>query len=158
MKRVFETPESCFHRAAGGVVVSDLSPEASVAVLHRTDGEWTLPKGHLEGDESPREAALREIEEEVGLRDLKIIADLETIRYTFHESKDPKPHQKEVVFYLALSPAGVCPLEIEDNPKFKEAIWLPLPEAERLCTYPTVRAVLRKARDFLERPSGDQIP
>lgn len=31
------------------------------------DGEYTLPSGHLEGDETPRQAACREAQEEVGV-------------------------------------------------------------------------------------------
>jgi len=52
-------------RAAGGVIVRD----GSVLLVHRPKyDDWSLPKGKLEGDESWEQAALREVEEETGLR------------------------------------------------------------------------------------------
>ena len=158
MKHVRKTPEATYHLSAGGVVVSALAPDAEIALLHRVDGEWTLPKGHLEGDESTREAALREIEEEIGLRDLEIISDLGTTRYTFQKPDDPLPHHKEVAFHLVLSSRGRLPLIPEDNPKFDCARWIPSEEAERLCTYPEFQDVIRRARKALLDPSSNQKP
>jgi 8-oxo-dGTP diphosphatase len=53
-------------RAAGGVVVD---AEGRVAIVHRPrHGDWSLPKGKLDPGEDWEAAALREIEEECGLR------------------------------------------------------------------------------------------
>ena len=52
-------------RAAGGVVLRD----GRVAVVHRPHhGDWSLPKGKLDHGETWERAALREVEEECGLR------------------------------------------------------------------------------------------
>lgn len=37
-------------------------------VMHRKNGKWTQPGGHIEDDETPEECALREAYEETGLR------------------------------------------------------------------------------------------
>ena len=51
--------------AAGGVVVRD----GRVLLVHRPRyDDWSLPKGKLDPGESFEEAALREVEEETGLR------------------------------------------------------------------------------------------
>jgi 8-oxo-dGTP diphosphatase len=53
-------------QAAGGVVVDD---EGRVLLVHRPRyDDWSLPKGHLERDETFEQAALREVLEETGLR------------------------------------------------------------------------------------------
>ena len=52
-------------RAAGGVVVH----EGRVAIVHRPrHSDWSLPKGKLDEGETWEQAALREVEEECGLR------------------------------------------------------------------------------------------
>ena len=52
-------------RAAGGVVVRD----GSVLLVHRPKyDDWSFPKGKLEQGESWQDGALREVEEETGLR------------------------------------------------------------------------------------------
>ncbi len=52
--------------AAGGVVVGD---DGRIAIVHRPrHGDWSLPKGKLDPGEDSQTAALREVQEECGLR------------------------------------------------------------------------------------------
>ena len=63
--------------AAGGVVVRD----GQVALVHRPRyDDWTLPKGKLDPGESFEETALREVEEETGLR-AKLVRELPATHY-----------------------------------------------------------------------------
>ncbi len=59
---------SQFFRANVGIVVA--RADAWVLVLERTDkpGQWQFPQGGLDVGEEPREASLRELEEETGIR------------------------------------------------------------------------------------------
>lgn len=41
--------------------------QGRVLLLQHRNGDWVFPKGHLEGSETPLEAALREVHEEAGL-------------------------------------------------------------------------------------------
>ncbi len=66
-------------RAAGGVVRS-LSPAGPILMIHRL-GKWDLPKGKIDPGEGQETAALREVREECGIGDLKIIKKLSN---TFH--------------------------------------------------------------------------
>jgi 8-oxo-dGTP diphosphatase len=63
--------------AAGGVVLRD----GRVAVVHRPRyDDWSLPKGKLDPDESFEDAALREVEEETGLR-CRLVRELPAVEY-----------------------------------------------------------------------------
>jgi len=61
-------------QAAGGVVVD---PANNLLFIHRF-GKWDLPKGKMENDEEPLETAVREIQEETGVCDLKNQGKLST--------------------------------------------------------------------------------
>lgn len=58
--------------AAGGIVTND---KTQVLVIYRL-GCWDLPKGKIEIGEAKKEAAVREVEEECGIEDLKILGEL----------------------------------------------------------------------------------
>ncbi len=60
-------PEEAEVKAAGGVVWRRGAGGIEVAVCHRPHREdWSLPKGKLDPGETWEEAALREVEEEIG--------------------------------------------------------------------------------------------
>jgi 8-oxo-dGTP diphosphatase len=64
-------------RAAGGVVVRD----GRIVVVHRPRyDDWSLPKGKLDAGETWEDAALREVEEETGLR-VRLEDELEPAHY-----------------------------------------------------------------------------
>jgi 8-oxo-dGTP pyrophosphatase MutT (NUDIX family) len=64
-------------QAAGGVVLRD----GRVAVVHRPRyDDWSLPKGKLDAGESFEDAALREVEEETGLR-CRLVRELPAVEY-----------------------------------------------------------------------------
>jgi 8-oxo-dGTP pyrophosphatase MutT (NUDIX family) len=71
--------------AAGGILIS----EKSLLFIFR-NGKWDLPKGKLDMNETPEEAALREVEEETGVRAESIIRQLPS---TYHLYQSPY-HEK----------------------------------------------------------------
>ncbi len=52
-------------RGAGGVV---FRPDGAVLLLRHLEGSWVFPKGHIDSGEDALAAALREVEEEAGVR------------------------------------------------------------------------------------------
>jgi 8-oxo-(d)GTP phosphatase len=74
--------------AAGGIVFNTSKP-GTVLMIFR-NGKWDLPKGKCDKGESPEETALREVKEECGIPDLKLISKADE---TWHLYK-----QKKVIF------------------------------------------------------------
>jgi len=72
--------------SAGGLIVDVVDGRAFTAVIARRNRagrlEWCLPKGHLEGTETPQQAAVREIFEETGING-RVLRHLATIDYWF---------------------------------------------------------------------------
>ncbi|MCS6990682.1 MAG: NUDIX domain-containing protein [Chitinophagales bacterium] len=63
-------------RAAGGVVQND---KGKILLIFRK-GRWDFPKGKIDAGESRRQAALREVREETGLRHVAVIRRI-TLRH-----------------------------------------------------------------------------
>lgn len=115
-------------------------------------GNWGLPKGHLEGEENPQEAGLREVEEETGLLDLVLGPRLRTIDWYFR-LKGKLVH-KHCTFFLMSSVEGdPIPQEAEG---ITDCAWLPLLEAIDQVGYENAREVLMDAaRVVFSRDEGE---
>jgi 8-oxo-dGTP pyrophosphatase MutT (NUDIX family) len=79
--------------AAGGVVTNK---KGKVLFIYRND-KWDLPKGKLDRGETIEECALREVEEETGVKKLKIENFLQTTYHVF--KRNGKYKLKEVHWY-----------------------------------------------------------
>jgi 8-oxo-dGTP diphosphatase len=118
--------------AAGGVVLDD---EGRVVLVHRPRyDDWTLPKGKLDRGESFEEAALREVEEETGLR-CRLVRELPSIEYA-----DAKGRSKVVRYWLMEEEADIG---FVPNDEVDELRRLPIGEALALLTYDRDHDVVR---------------
>jgi 8-oxo-dGTP pyrophosphatase MutT (NUDIX family) len=128
--------------SAGGVVVNDLG-EAIVIVPTRraADGSkvLALPKGHPDGEESPQDAALREVREETGV-DAEVVAVLGDVRYWYQ--RGGKRIAKVVSFFLLRYTGG----SLDDHDaEVEQARWMPLTEAARKLSYAGERDMASRA-------------
>ncbi|MCA6067670.1 NUDIX domain-containing protein [Chryseobacterium sp. RG1] len=72
--------------AAGGIVNN---PDGKVLFIKRL-GKWDLPKGKMEKGESREESAVREIEEETGLKDVELVRFINTTYHIYIERNGDK--------------------------------------------------------------------
>jgi 8-oxo-dGTP diphosphatase len=122
--------------AAGGIVVRDGGRGPVVAVVHRPNyDDWTLPKGKLDPGESFEQAALREVEEETGLR-CELGEPCGETRY-----RDAKGRSKLVRYWLMTPVAG----EFARNDEVDELVWLTPDDARALLSYERDGALLARA-------------
>src|SRR4051794_40559637 len=120
-------------KAAGGVVLRN----GMVAVVHRPKyDDWSLPKGHVEEGETWEQAALREVEEELGIR-ARTVRALEPVRY-----RTPKGRDKEVRYWLMEPVEG----EFAPNDEVDEVRWVAPEEAGALLSYEADRTLVDSLR------------
>lgn len=133
--------------SAGGIVVSYEAGRPHLVVGSRRrerDGRtWTLPKGTPIAGESREETALREVEEETGLK-VRIDGPLDSIEYTFVQS-GTRIHK--TVHYFLMVPIG-GDLARHDH-EFEEVRWIPFDAAASVLTFETERELVARAAERL---------
>jgi 8-oxo-dGTP diphosphatase len=125
-------PEAAEVKAAGGVVIGD---DGLVVLVHRPRyDDWAFPKGKLDKGETWEDAALREVEEETGLR-CRLGDELSPTSY-----RDPKGRAK-VVRYWRMEPLGG---EFVPSDEVDELRWVSTADAGELLSYEHDRELLRE--------------
>ncbi len=133
--------------SAGGLVVDSSMRVAVIARRNRAGRlEWCLPKGHLEGEETPVEAAVREIAEETGIVGVPRVS-LGTIDYWF-TGADHRVH-KVVHHFLLRAVGGDLSVEGDPDGEAEDAEWVPLDRLSERLSYPNERRVAEAARAAL---------
>jgi 8-oxo-dGTP pyrophosphatase MutT (NUDIX family) len=132
--------------SAGGLVVDLGGRPARAAIIARMNRagrvEWCLPKGHLEAGETPEQAAVREIEEETGIRG-RILDALGTIDYWF--SVEGRRIHKLVHHFLLEATGGSLSIEGDPDHEAIDVAWVPLTELATLLAFPNERRIAREA-------------
>lgn len=119
--------------------------EAALAArrTRRGDLAWGLPKGLVEKGEDPSQTAVREVQEETGLK-AEIIQPLGDISYWY--VWEGERIRKRVTFFLMKAVGGDMSLH---DYEMEDVRWFPLEEAPRKANYSSERDVLRRAADAL---------
>jgi len=132
--------------SAGGVVVRREDGRLLFLLIQDSYHNWGLPKGHLERNEPPEQAALREVAEETGVSPLSLAGEVGTIDWYFRFRG--RLIHKTCHFYLM--EAG----DAATTPQREEGItacrWVALDEALQLITYANARGVLERAAQMAD--------
>jgi len=136
-------PEECI--AAGGVVKCS---DTGLILLIKRNGVWDLPKGKLENGETIPECAVREVEEETGLENLRVTAALCN---TYHEYKQNNRLIGKTTYWYLMEEKGVSKQALK--PQTEEGItnlaWEETEKSREILGYNNLKKVI----DTLEKIS-----
>ncbi|MGM5482254.1 MAG: bis(5'-nucleosyl)-tetraphosphatase [Nanobdellota archaeon] len=129
-------------KSCGAIVISRSGKKIYYLLVKHNDGHWDFPKGHVEGSESEKETALREIKEETGLN-VEILDSFRN-KLSYYPKKDVL---KYVIFFIAKSNTQKIALQKEELSNYK---WHEYKDARNLLTYENAKELLDKADIFIK--------
>lgn len=123
--------------AAGGLVFNDKN---EVLFIFRRDF-WDLPKGKIDPGETKEEAAVREVQEETGLKNIELGKKLITTRHTYKNRKGKRIIKKTFWYKMTTTDSDLIPQTEED---IEMAIWKTIKDffAENPVVYKNIVEVL----------------
>lgn len=108
-------------------------------------GHWDFAKGHVESGETAREAAIRELYEETGIKDAVFVNGFRRrIKYTYRHGG--RMRLKRVVFFLARTGTK----EVRISEEHRAHMWCNYESSLSQVTFRNARYVLGSARRFMD--------
>ena len=139
-------------QSAGAIIFRIENKQPYYLLLHYPTGKrtkreyWDFPKGHLEKGETEKQTALREVQEETGLREIAFVPEFkERIQYYFRVEE--KTIFKTVVFFLASTKKKKVRISFEHE----GFVWLPFEKAMKKLKFANARRILTRAHHFLKK-------
>ena len=129
-------------KSCGGIILRKQNGVTETLLVKHNKGHWAFAKGHVEGNETEEETALREIKEETGLNVKLDTKFRTTVRYSPREGVE-----KEVVYFIAYKTEGNETPQLEE---IEQLEWLNLEEAKEQVTYDRDREILLKVQEYLK--------
>lgn len=150
-------------KSAGAIIFRREQGKILYLLLHypainRKGGHWEFAKGHIEEGESYEQTVKREVAEEAGIKNIKILSGFkEHIKYFFRKYNKDNPDKnsktkkqwifKLVTFFIAETKEKDVKLS-EEHTGF---VWLPIDEAIKKTTYKNSKELLKKANEFITK-------
>ncbi len=114
-------------------------------ILHKEGNHWGFPKGHLHGEETPIEAATRELKEETGL-DVVRLLDKKALAEQYQFRRKGYLIRKTVSYFPAVV-AGNVLLQLEE---IREGGWFVFEEALKKLTFKEGRSICTQLMNVLK--------
>lgn len=147
-------------KSAGAIIFREQEGKEYYLLLHYTPsepgkhGHWGFAKGHVEQGETDEQTARREVAEETGIKDLKIIAGFKELeKYFFRKSYGLKGEARKkapwvfklVVFFIAKTQQK----EIKISDEHIGFVWLTYEDAVKKISFKNSKELLKKANDYI---------
>lgn len=126
--------------AAGGLV---FNAKAQALLIYRR-GSWDLPKGKIDPGETPEQAAVREVQEETGLKEVLLGPFLQMTYHTYRDKKIGRVLKPTYWYRMTTEEERLKPQAEED---IEVAEWISISDflAAKRPVYPNIRLVLNAA-------------
>lgn len=149
-------------KSAGAIIFRKEGDKIIYLLLHYAPsepgkhGHWGFAKGHVEQGETEEETMTREVAEETGIKDLKIIAGFKELeKYFFKRSYGLKGEARKkapwvfklVVFFIAKTHQK----DIKISDEHVNFAWLPFEDALKKISFKNSKELLKKANEFIKR-------
>ncbi len=123
--------------AGGGKVINE---KGETLFIFRND-KWDLPKGKTEGKETIEETALREVEEETGVKGLKITKPMPM---TYHIFKRNGKHKLKITYWFEMKTDFKGELFPQENEGITKVEWLDIKASQNALenSYANIRALV----------------
>lgn len=130
--------------AAGGIVQND---KKDILFIFRR-GKWDLPKGKLEKKETPETAASREVEEETGVKGLKL---KKKIGETYHTYDEFGKHILKISHWFYFTCNSKQELQPQTEEDISETKWIKTKDIREPMsnTYENIKDIMRR---FFDEP------
>ncbi len=126
-------------KSCGAIVYRKFHGNTEILLIkHINSGHWSFPKGHVEGDETEIETALREIKEETALDVLIDPTFRETVSY--YPKRDT---QKTVVYFIARAKNYDFAPQAEE---ISDIRWVDIGYATNILSYENDKNIVSKAK------------
>ncbi len=130
-------------RSAGAVVYREAG-DRRLYLLLQNAGRWDFPKGGVEKGESELQTVLREVNEETGLGEVRIVPGFRKVIEYFYR-RDGKNVHKQVVYLLASTSVAKVKISFEHQ----AFGWFHYKEALERASYGNSKITLSDAENFL---------
>lgn len=111
-------------------------------IKNQNGGHWSFPKGHVEGDETEEETAIREIMEETGI---SVILDTSFRHVITYATK--KETTKDVIYFIARAVTYDYTPQEEEIAQIK---WVEINHATTLLSYDNDRQLVSQAKEQIK--------
>ena len=146
-------------KSAGAVIFRMVEGIPYYLLLHYHSGHWEFAKGHIEKGENIHQTVRREVREETGITDLKILSGFKQyakyfFRKNYHlkgEAKKTAPWVFKLVVFLI---AETTQEEVKISKEHKGFLWLPIEQAIKRTTFKNAKELLKKSHAFIILKKG----